>query len=68
MQKLTVRKRILGTLFLRAIGLDSREKIVDHFYKSKEVTLSKEIDENNDLVGAIAFTDIYSTKGGKKRS
>lgn len=63
--KVDRKKRILGTLFLRAIGLDSRNKIVNHFYKSKTVELVKEASGNNELVGAIAFSDIYSTKGGK---
>jgi DNA-directed RNA polymerase subunit beta len=63
--KIDRKKRILGTLFLRAIGLDSREKIVAHFYKAKRVELAKDLEANNELVGAIAYTDIYSTKGGK---
>ncbi|MFA5514630.1 MAG: DNA-directed RNA polymerase subunit beta, partial [Sphaerochaetaceae bacterium] len=63
--KIDRKKKILGTLFLRAIGLDSRQKIVASFYKSKTVELSKDVQANNEFVGAIAFTDIYSAKGGK---
>jgi len=63
--KIDRKKRILGTLFLRAIGLDSRAKIVAHFYKPKTVELSHDATANNALVGAIAFTDIFSTKGGQ---
>ncbi len=63
--KVDRKKRILGTLFLRAIGLDSRNKIVSHFYKSRSVELVKEASGNDELVGAIAYCDIFSTKGGK---
>ncbi|PKL13114.1 MAG: DNA-directed RNA polymerase subunit beta, partial [Spirochaetae bacterium HGW-Spirochaetae-8] len=63
--KIDRKKRILGTLFLRAIGLDSRAKIVAHFYKPKTVELSHDATANNELVGAVAFTDIFSTKGGQ---
>ncbi len=63
--KIDRKKRILGTLFLRAIGLDSRAKIVAHFYKPKTVELSHDATANNTLVGAVAFTDIFSTKGGQ---
>ena len=64
--KIDRKKKILGTLFLRAIGLDSREKIVASFYKSKSVELAKDMEANNELVGAIAYTDIFSPKGGEK--
>jgi DNA-directed RNA polymerase subunit beta len=63
--KIDRKKRILGTLFLRAIGLDSREKIIAHFYASKTVELSQDAAANNDVVGAVAYTDIYTTKGGQ---
>ncbi|NLO59774.1 MAG: DNA-directed RNA polymerase subunit beta [Spirochaetales bacterium] len=65
--KIDRKKRILGTLFLRAIGLDSREKIVAHFYKGKTVELSADPNANNALVGSVAFTDVWVTlKDGQK--
>jgi len=63
--KIDRKKRILGTLFLRAIGLDTREKIIAHFYAPKTVGLSQDAAANNDIVGAVAYTDIYTTKGGQ---
>jgi DNA-directed RNA polymerase subunit beta len=60
--KIDRKKKILGTLLLRAIGLDSREKIVANFYKPKNVELSKDMQANNEYVGSIAYTDIYSAK------
>lgn len=64
--KIDRKKRILGTLFLRAIGLDSRQKIVAHFYKPKTVELSKDSQANNFLVGSVVYTDIFSLDGSKK--
>ncbi|MGI6466125.1 MAG: DNA-directed RNA polymerase subunit beta [Sphaerochaetaceae bacterium] len=63
--KIDRKKKILGTLLLRAIGLNSREKIVDAFYKGKSVELYKDIEANNEYVGSLAYKDIYSPKGGK---
>jgi DNA-directed RNA polymerase subunit beta len=63
--KIDRKKKILGTLFLRAIGFDTREKIIAAFYQPKSVTLDKDPQANNELVGKVVFNDIYSTKGGK---
>ncbi|MFA7371218.1 MAG: DNA-directed RNA polymerase subunit beta [Sphaerochaetaceae bacterium] len=63
--KIDRKKKILGTLFLRAIGFDTREKIIASFYKPKEVELLKDPQANNELVGEVVFKDIYSTKGVK---
>ena len=35
--KIDRKKKILGTLFLRAIGFDTREKILEQFYSSEQV-------------------------------
>jgi len=64
--KIDRKKRILGTLFLRAIGLDSRQKIVSHFYESKTVELSQDQSANNLLVGSVAYNDIWVEKDGQK--
>ena len=38
--KIDRKKRILATMFLRALGYDSREKIIDTFYKTKKVKIT----------------------------
>jgi len=48
--KIDRKKRILGTLFLRAIGINTREKIISAFYATKTVPLSTEL------------KDVYSAK------
>ncbi|MBN1241738.1 MAG: DNA-directed RNA polymerase subunit beta [Spirochaetales bacterium] len=40
--KIDRKKRILGTMFLRALGFETREEVVSAFYKSEKVHLSEE--------------------------
>ena len=49
--KIDRKKRILGTLFLRAVGFDSREKIIQAFYKSKKVPVVDSAAEKEELSG-----------------
>ncbi|BDU62935.1 DNA-directed RNA polymerase subunit beta [Candidatus Borrelia fainii] len=41
--KIDRKKRILVTLFLRALGLDTREKIIETFYKIKKIEVNEDI-------------------------
>ena len=63
--KIDRKKRILGTLFLRAIGYDTREKIIDAFY----VTQTKALNEKTkgDFDGLYPAKDIYAEVDGEKR-
>ncbi|MGX8774771.1 MAG: DNA-directed RNA polymerase subunit beta, partial [Bacillota bacterium] len=57
--KIDRKKRILGTLFLRAIGYDTREKIIAAFYAVKSVELNE--GTKMDLDGMYLAKDIYVT-------
>ena len=46
--KIDRKKRILGTLFLRALGYETREQIIDLFYQKEEVK----------LVDAVSYTHL----------
>ena len=61
--KIDRKKRILGTLFLRAIGYDTREKIIAAFYASKAMELSEGTKE--ELDGMYPAKDIYAKIDGK---
>lgn len=63
--KIDRKKRILGTLFLRAIGYDTREKILNVFYKSKEVAVSEETKDI--LPGLRLYKDVFATIDGEQR-
>ncbi len=66
--KIDRKKRILGTLFLRAIGIDTREKIIDAFYETKTVKIEDTDEGKKALEGAYPAKDIFVEidEGGKK--
>ncbi len=66
--KIDRKKRILGTLFLRAIGINTREKIIEAFYKSKKVKLVNDDEHKSALEGQYPAKDIFIEveENGKK--
>ncbi len=65
--KIDRKKRILGTLFLRALGLDSREKILKQYYQSKTVGLIDSREEKEALVDSVLFRDVHITVDGERK-
>ena len=65
--KIDRKKRILGTLFLRALGLDTREKIIDEFYKTKTVAVTNIREGNGSLVGMVFARAVYIEIDGVKK-
>ena len=63
--KIDRKKRILGTLFLRAIGYDTREKIIAAFYATKTMALNEKT--KVDLDGMYPAKDIYAKVDGEDR-
>ena len=63
--KIDRKKRILGTLFLRAIGVDTREKIVSAFYKSETIALSSE--NREEAENRYSYKDIYAVVDGEEK-
>ncbi len=63
--KIDRKKRILGTLFLRAIGFDTREKILEQFYAGQVVELADDVDLKASLENRYLFKDIYATVDGQ---
>ncbi|RKX88787.1 MAG: DNA-directed RNA polymerase subunit beta [Spirochaetes bacterium] len=66
--KIDRKKKILGTIFLRALGFDSREKIIDLFYEKKTVKLTSKREKNESLVGAILAEAVWiQQEDGEKK-
>lgn len=66
--KIDRKKKILGTVFLRALGFDSREKVIDLFYRKSKVRLSAKREKNEQLVGSVLAEAVWVTQGeGEKR-
>ena len=57
--KIDRKKKILGTTFMRALGYDTREKIIDCFYKSEEVTIPSNKEEREVLVDRVLARPIF---------
>lgn len=56
--KIDRKKKILVTFFLRVLGYDTREKIIELFYKEKNITIATKEDQENAL-REILTRDIY---------
>ncbi|MBN2509801.1 MAG: DNA-directed RNA polymerase subunit beta [Spirochaetales bacterium] len=65
--KIDRKKRILGTLFLRALGFDTREKIIELFYKTKKVKVKEKGDSKDVLIGSVFAKAVYSGKDNERR-
>ena len=51
--KIDRKKKILGTIFLRALGYSSREEIISSFYKTETVAVPSEQKKREELVGRV---------------
>ncbi len=66
--KIDRKKRILGTLFLRALGYDGRERIIELFYRSEQVELADTRELREQLSGRVLSTAVFvKDKDGNER-
>ena len=65
--KIDRKKRILGTLFLRALGYSTREEIIDLFYKSVKLAFSDNKDEKEALVGKVLSRAVFVEADGETK-
>ena len=67
--KIDRKKKILGTVFLRALGFDSREKIIDLFYQKKKVKLTGKREKDESIVGSVLAEPVWVVQedGEKKK-
>ena len=65
--KIDRKKRILGTLFLRALGYSTREEIIDLFYKTEKLTVSEDKAEKEILFGKVLSRAVYIEADGESK-
>ena len=65
--KIDRKKKILGTTFLRALGFETREKIIDLFYRKKTVRLSTKREKNEHLIGSLFAEAVWITQDGEQK-
>ncbi len=63
--KIDRRKKILGTIFLRALGYNSREEIIDAFYKTESVSVSEA--KKEELTNKVLARAVFVKDGDEDR-
>ncbi|MDR2897335.1 MAG: DNA-directed RNA polymerase subunit beta, partial [Spirochaetaceae bacterium] len=59
--KVDRKKRILGTVFLRALGFDTREQILRCFYAVEPIAVNDSIESKDALVGRVLADSVVIT-------
>ena len=57
--KIDRKKRILGTLFLRALGFQTREEIIRCFYDTKKAEVSDDRARQEEIIGSVLASPVY---------
>ncbi len=66
--KIDRKKRILGTLFLRALGYETREQIIRCFYEVETVPLTSDRSVHDKLIGRVLASAVYiTTEDGEQK-
>jgi DNA-directed RNA polymerase subunit beta len=65
--KIDRKKRILGTMFLRALGFETREDIIAAFYKSAKVTIGAERAQKDKAVSRVLAKAVCVEQNGEKK-
>jgi DNA-directed RNA polymerase subunit beta len=65
--KIDRKKRILGTMFLRALGFESREDIVKAFYVSETVKIGEKREEKEKAINRVLAKAVKVESDGEKK-
>ena len=65
--KIDRKKRILGTIFLRALGYETREDIISLFYKTVAVNIKDFADRKEDIVGSVLAKAVFVGDDNEKK-
>jgi DNA-directed RNA polymerase subunit beta len=65
--KIDRKKRILATIFLRALGYETRESIIALFYKTQKIKIVDTRDEREKLVGRNFARDVVVADGDSRK-
>ena len=64
--KIDRKKKILGTIFLRALGFSTREEIIDQFYKTEAVAVDAA--KKEELVDKVLARAVKVTEDGEEKT
>jgi len=57
--KIDRKKRILGTIFLRTLGLNTREEIINAFYKTETLKIKDDRETKEKISGKVLAQEVY---------
>ena len=64
--KIDRKKRILGTVFLRALGYESREEIIRAFYKTQTLKVKDDMETREKFFGRVLAQAVWIKDGDRK--
>ena len=65
--KIDRKKRLLATMFLRALGYDGRESIIELFYRTTSVTVDDSAETKKALIGSAFSKAVYRRDGDAQK-
>ena len=65
--KIDRKKRLLVTIFLRALGFDSREEIIPLFHRTRSVKIEDTAEAKENLIGTVLARAVYRREEGPDR-
>ena len=65
--KIDRKKRILGSIFLRALGYENREEVISSFYKTETVAVIDNRDEKEKLISRVFAKPVWIEVEGEKK-
>jgi len=65
--KIDRKKRILGTMFLRALGFETREDLVRAFYVSETVSIGEKREEKEKAINRVLAKAVKAEVNGEKK-
>ena len=65
--KIDRKKRLLATIFLRALGFDTREKIIELFYRTKGIEIDDSTATKDALIGTVFAKAVYRGTGETRK-
>jgi len=66
--KIDRKKRILGTIFLRTLGLNTREEIINAFYKTETLKIKDDRETKEKISGKVLAQEVHgSDENGNER-
>ena len=65
--KIDRKKRILGSMFLRSVGLETREDVINAFYKTEPLELSETREDRDRAVNRILAKAVWIEQDGERK-